>query len=70
MTPAMTRSPLNLKSILEDRGYVWKAPVDWSPEMGGSQEAIYDTILSSNAAPLKATYDALTAGTLQLVRKP
>jgi hypothetical protein len=57
-----------LQSILLERGYIWQAPTDWSAEMGGSQDAIYDTILSSNAAPLKATLQGLQDGKLLVVK--
>jgi hypothetical protein len=37
----------------------WRAPEHWSAELDGTQERIYDTILSTRLEKLKITYDAV-----------
>jgi hypothetical protein len=46
-----------LQSILTARKYKWCAPEHWSAESGGTQERIYDTILSTQLEKLKITYN-------------
>jgi hypothetical protein len=48
-----------LQSILTARKLKWRAPEHWSAKLGGTQERIYDTILSTRLEKLKITYDAV-----------
>jgi hypothetical protein len=48
-----------LQSILTARKYKWCAPENWSAELGGTQERIYGTILSTQLEGLKITYNAV-----------
>ncbi|KAF8537904.1 hypothetical protein BDD12DRAFT_806561 [Trichophaea hybrida] len=48
-----------LQSILTARNLKWRAPKHWSAELGGTQERIYDTILSTRQEKIKITYNAV-----------
>jgi len=48
-----------LQSILTARKLKWCAPDHWSAKLGGSQERICDTILSTRLETLKITYHAV-----------
>jgi hypothetical protein len=48
-----------LQSILTARKLKWHAPNRWSDELGGTQERIYDTILSTRMEKFKITYNAV-----------
>jgi len=48
-----------LQSILTAWKLKWCAPEHWSAELGGTQERIYDTILSPRLEKLEITYDAV-----------
>jgi hypothetical protein len=48
-----------LQSILTARKLKWRAPEHWSAELGGTQERIYNTTLSTRLEKLKITYDAV-----------
>jgi len=52
-------SSLRLQSILTARKLEWRAPEHWSAQLGGPQERIYDTILSTRLEKVKITFDAV-----------
>ena len=47
------------QSILTARKLTWDAPEHWSAGLGGTQDRIYDTILSTQLEKVKITYDAV-----------
>jgi hypothetical protein len=59
-----------LQSILTARKRKWCTPGHWSAELIGTQERIYDTILSTRLEKLKITYNAVKGepNELKLVR--